>query len=226
MAPQFDDLIHDAQRFFAQLEVNNNKAWFAEQKATYQTTIQRPAELLADHIATTLTSRSGSDFRPKIFRIYRDVRFAKDKSPYNPWLHILCSRADGAAAAPGWFFACNPHEVSLTTGLMGLSTQELTRFRSYINTNGDALASVLSEARDGAGATHSDWGPPPLKRVPSPYAQDHTHADLLRRKSLLMSAPLDLSDGFEAGLSTSITTLLPLWRELQENFSNRERSAA
>lgn len=221
MTKSFNDLIDRSNAFFAELAKNNRKDWFEPRKAEYVADIRKPAELLADILAEDLGRMTGATCAPKVFRIYRDVRFSKDKTPYNPHLHLMW-RQTGREDAPVWFFGSSPGYLIVGTGLAALPGPALTRYRSMIDRDGAEIAAAIDAARQSVGAELSDWGPPPLKRVPKPYAPDHPQGDLLRRKSLTVSAPLP-ADWRAAGLVKAIHKtaegLLPLWRLLDAGIA-------
>ncbi|MEM1274815.1 MAG: TIGR02453 family protein [Pseudomonadota bacterium] len=213
MSDGFEAMVDAAQPFFSQLRAQNTKDWFTPRKDHYISEIRKPAELFATLLAEDLARLTGEAHNAKVFRIYRDVRFSKDKSPYNAHLHILWSTQ--AAAAPSWFFALNPDSIWLGMGLLGLSGPMLTRYRQFVDAEGDALAQHLDALADAHGTQLSNFGPEPLKRVPKPYDQDHPQADLLRRKGLALGADLPAT-WRETGLTRATRHLaeahLPLWR--------------
>lgn len=190
MADGFEHMVDAAQTFFAQLQDNNSKDWFAPRKDHYTAEIKKPAELFGSLITEDLTRITGQSYNFKLFRIYRDVRFSKDKSPLNAHLHLMWSDPGKDPLVPSWFFGLSPSYFILGTGMMGLQGAPLTAFRAHIDTKGDALAGALQTARTAAGAQISDWGPEPLKKVPKPYGADHPHGDLLRRKALAVTADI------------------------------------
>ena len=116
MADGFADLIEVSNRFFAELKVNNTREWFQDRKDFYNTDIKKPAELLADLLAEDLNRLTGNPHKPKLFRIHRDVRFSKDKTPYNPHLHFQWSRPD-TATAPNWFLGSSPDYLIVAMGV-------------------------------------------------------------------------------------------------------------
>lgn len=219
MADGFAELIDRSNTFFAGLAENNRKDWFEPRKDSFVRDIRKPAELLGDLFAEDLARRTGVAHRPKLFRIYRDVRFSKDKTPYNAHLHLLW-RQSGEGPAPAWFFGSAPDYLSFGLGLMDLRGPALTRFRAFIDRHGAALEAAMARAaRRGAGL--SDWGPPPLKRVPAPYGADHPQAGLLKRRALALHVPL--TDGWRAtgllpAMGEAAQTLMPVWTILHEDF--------
>ncbi|MEO1676645.1 MAG: DUF2461 domain-containing protein [Pseudomonadota bacterium] len=218
MADGFEALIGEANAFFAELKKNNSKDWFEPRKGHYTDRIKKPAELLADVMGDELGRITGSSFKPKLFRIYRDVRFSKDKTPYNTHLHLSWFPPEGEAR-PGWFFGSAPDYLLLGCGVPGLKGADLTQFRAAIDRDGAALQASLTEAGRTCGAELSGWGAEPLKRVPKPYDEGHPSAELLKRKSLVLHADLP-QDWAKAGLIAALRAraeaMLPVWRWLDE----------
>lgn len=211
MTAPFANLITDARSFFAELRQNNTKDWFDAQKARYTDQIRKPAEALADILTEDLGRLTGRRLTPKVYRINRDVRFSKDKSPYNTHLHMLWSF--GAEDRPGFFFAVSPDYVAFAAGVMAFSSNGLEWARHAIADDPRPWLSAVGQARAQRGDL-ADWGEPPLKRVPKPWDAAHPAADLLRRKSLILSLPLDhadLSRGLVPVLRSASESLLPFW---------------
>lgn len=214
MSDGFSDLITRANGFFTQLSNDNTKAFYEAHKVMYNAEIKKPAELLAALMAEDLAKATGKPHKPKVFRIHRDVRFSKDKTPYNTHLHLMWSRP---TLAPVWFFGASPDYTILGMGIMGLEKDSLTTYRNMVDRHGDALTDSMAAS----GAKLSDWGPDPLKRVPKPFDQDHPHAELLKRKSFALSA--DLPGGWQdtgllKTLNQMIPAMLPAWGILNQTF--------
>jgi hypothetical protein len=81
-----------AIEFFERLKADNTKAFYESHKVFYRDEIKKPAELMGDLFAEDLARLTGKPHVSKVFRIHRDVRFSKDKTPYNTHLHLLWSR--------------------------------------------------------------------------------------------------------------------------------------
>lgn len=216
----FTRMIDDSNTFFAELAQNNTKEWFNPRKAYYNENIKKPAEFFADLLADDFSRIAGQAHKPKVFRIYRDVRFSKDKTPLNAHLHILWSPVSDAPFAPAFFFASEPQNLSVGFGIPSMQGEALTRFRAFVDRWGDAL----TEAIDQTGFDLSNWGPAPLKRVPKPYDQDHPHADMLKRKGLILGAPLgqgwrDTEGGLLSAVREKFEATGPVRRLLDEKLS-------
>lgn len=100
--------------FLVALRANNNRAWFAAHKAGYEAHHKHPGEQFAAALAGELARLTGKLHDYRVFRVHRDVRFTKDKSPYNAHLHISLS-PDGSCreGGPVWMFGLDPDGLAL-----------------------------------------------------------------------------------------------------------------
>ncbi len=178
--------------FLADLKANNTRDWFDGQRQRYARVMKEPARAFADSLAALLGARHGTESRARVFRVNRDLRFSKDKTPYNAHIHISASDGDTPAA---WMFGLEPDRLVLGYGCFAFPGPELARWREAVAGRG---GQTLAEALGGGPFRLED---PELRRVPAPHAQDHPRADLLRRKGLcvwLGDAPRELAFGDEA----------------------------
>lgn len=177
--------------FLAALRANNDRNWFAAHKSDYETCLKYPGETFAAALASEMGERLGAPHDYRIFRIHRDVRFSKDKTPFNPHLHISLS-AGGACrdGGPVWMFGLDPDGVTLGTGVFAFTPKQLDDWRGRCaGQSGLATAAfLLSLEADGVRLSK-----PELKRVPSPFSASHPAGELLRRKGL--TAWIDVQDG-------------------------------
>lgn len=215
----FTRMIDTSNRFFTELSANNSRDWFEPRKALYIDEIKEPALRFADLVAQDLEAATRTIHTAKLFRIYRDVRFSKDKTPYNAHLHMIWSPSGTMGAAPMWFFGSDPKGIVFMMGYPTFKGDDLARYRDIIDRIG---AQITLSAQD-AGASLTSWGPAPLKRVPKPYDADHPNGDLLRRKGLVLKVELHdgwrASDGGLPGVCREITQrLMPAYRLLEEGM--------
>lgn len=170
----------EAVAFLGDLKANSNRDWFARNKPVYEEAIKGAAEAYCAVMCGELETLTGISHRSKIFRIYRDVRFSKDKSPYNAHLHISFF-PESPKDAPGWFFGLEPDRLVLGAGVFGFEKATLEKYRDRVaGPDGEELATLLAKLQSVAITLDE----PALKRVPPGYAADHPRADLLRRKGL------------------------------------------
>lgn len=187
----------EGMRFLDDLKANNNRQWFNERKEVYRIQLLEPAQAFVVALGERLqeisphivfdprTSGSGS-----IFRIYRDTRFSKDKSPYKTHLGILFWEGSGKKMEnPGFYIHLEPGAVRVHAGHYAFPKSMLAAYRdAVVDVNlGSGLEIALAEVRD-AGEYHIHGEQ--YKRVPSGYDREHERADLLRYKSLYASSPL------------------------------------
>lgn len=122
--------------FFKELSANNNREWFQENKKRYEEHVKKPFnELVADVIARMQKLDPGLQLEPKdaIFRIYRDVRFAKDKSPYKPFMAAAVGRGGRKDHGyPGIYFQASAEGVSIAGGCWQPDKDRLHRIRTLI----------------------------------------------------------------------------------------------
>ncbi len=188
-ASDFQRFSEAALLFLSDLKANNTRDWFAANKTVYETEIKAPAAAFCDVMTAELQRLTGQVHSAKVFRIYRDVRFSKDKTPYNTHLHIAFTPQSELASPPMWFFGLGLEKLSLGCGVFSFDPATLEQFRARVTgPDGDKIAGVLADLWDAGMRLHE----PELKRVPNGYPKDHPHADLLRHKGL--SAWTDLDD--------------------------------
>jgi len=178
---EFSRFPKESVQFLKDLKENNNRDWFTQNKAEYEQSIKLPAKAFGDVMAIHLEALTGLVHQPKIFRINRDLRFSRDKTPYNTHLHISFFPEIDIPAPPRWFFALETDRLVFGAGVFGFEKQDLDSFRARIvGKDGAKLAETLETlSSDGL-----RLGEPHLKRVPSGYPKDHPQADLLRHKGL------------------------------------------
>jgi uncharacterized protein (TIGR02453 family) len=154
--------------FYEDLEIDNTKAFWSAHKHIYDESVKAPLEALA----AALEPEFGA---PKFFRPYRDVRFAKDKTPYKTHQGVWFGESSRYlhVAAAGLYIA---------GGYWDTSSAQVERLRRAVadDVAGAELERAIGAVRK-AGLT---LGGHQLTRVPTGYAKDHPRSELLRYKSL------------------------------------------
>ena len=167
VAHGFKGFPREAFRFFSDLARNNNRDWFQPRKEVYESTCQEPLKALT----VALDPPFGAD---RVSRIYRDIRFSKDKSPYKT--HV-------SARVPGCVLWLSAEGLYVGTGLYMPDPPTLRRLREAIDrdVSGKALADLIKTLRKKGYAvdTHEK-----VESVPRGYAADHPRLDLLRMKDI------------------------------------------
>ena len=182
----------EALEFLHALNGNNSKEWFDANRKTYEREIKGPTKVFSEEMNAALAELTGDALKAKIFRINRDVRFSKDKTPYNTHVHISWSPTEGAVK-PGMMFGLGLDYLSLGCGVFEFDKQAIVRFRERVASGeGEKLQAIL-DGLAGSGARLSEPG---LKRVPSGFDKDHPREALLRSKGV--AAWIDFAGPVEA----------------------------
>lgn len=179
----------DTQAFLRDLRANNARDWFNANKKTYERVLKTPAEAFVAELRPRLEALAGVKLGGKVFRIHRDVRFSKDKSPYNTHMHLgFQHQREGGEPRRrgGFYFGIDPDAVTLGVGAFDFGPADLDRYRKAVadDHEGGELAKILA----GLGARQHDAD---LKRVPAPYPADHPRGALLKHKGLNVWRDLD-----------------------------------
>jgi uncharacterized protein (TIGR02453 family) len=194
-AAPFTGFRPEAIQFLADLAENNTRDWFTPRKAEYERLLKEPLAALCRALDAAFRARDiplEGDPTRSPFRMYRDVRFSKDKSPYKtnvaasfPW--IEGGTADGPhgfgeSGNPGGYFHMAPGEVYIGGGMWHPPTAKLAAFRAAVADDAKAVRKLIDEPRFAKtfGAISGDT----LKRVPPGYPADHPEAELLKHKDL------------------------------------------
>src|SRR5919198_1420775 len=177
---------HELFTFLADLRANNDREWFAANRHRYEEHLLEPALAFIDVFAPRLEKISPhflADARPSggsLFRIYRDTRFSRDKTPYktNVGIHFRHEQARNAHA-PGYYLHIGPGEVFAGGGIWHPDTEAATRIREAIVADPQRWRRAT---RGGGFAKQLPLGGEALKRGPSWAEQEHPLAEGLRRK--------------------------------------------
>ena len=203
---EFATLRSDATQFFDALSVNNNRDWWQENKATYDAKLKAPARALLDQLVDPLAALADAPVTTKLFRPHRDVRFSKDKTPYNTHLHMMWQIAGDAPQNPVFFFGIGRDYVTAGVGIMGFDKPVLMNWRKMLDLDTDRMLQIVKGVTD-AGFVLRE---PALKRVPSPYDKDHPAGELLRMKGVVASRELESGDDLPAQLLKTYEAAWPL----------------
>ena len=162
----------EAVRFFEGLAADNSKAYWQANKAVYETAVRAPmAELL----------EALEDYGPfHVFRPYRDVRFAKDKTPYKDHIGAYGESEGGT----GHYVQFSATGLFAGSGYYHMAADQLERFRTAVDDDvfGPRIAAIVDAlTADGFEAGAIDA----LKTAPRGYPKDHPRIELLRRKGLV-----------------------------------------
>jgi uncharacterized protein (TIGR02453 family) len=209
-SPPFTGFRPEAIQFLADLAANNDRAWFQPRKADYERLLKEPLEAFVAAVGERLEARGVpilADPARAPFRIYRDVRFSKDKSPYKtnlgagfPWVEDgpAPGRGEGRRAAGGYFHF-QPGEMYLGGGMYHVEKPLIDAWRRAVVDRNDAVHAAIDDpgflAFFGPVNGHEQ-----LRRVPPGFPADHPDAELLRYKDVVFGRRLSDTEALSPGL--------------------------
>ena len=233
---EFPGFSQDAIQFLADLAENNDRAWFQPRKGEFERLLKEPMEAMIEALAERLRARGVpmlADPKRSPFRIYRDTRFSKDKSPYKthlgatfPWRgqpdpaaeEGAMGRAhDERAHGYGGYFHFQPGQMYVGGGMWHMERPRLEAFRAAVR---DRPEHVLEALEDPA-FVHA-FGPArghdELKRFPPGWPRDHPQARMFLWKDVVFGRPMSddevLAPDLPDRLAEAYATATPVFRFL------------
>ena len=195
----FNGFSNEALRFLGTLGRNNNRAWFLENRALYETTLLEPAKAFVVAMGRRLHEispdvQADPRINASIRRINRDTRFSPDKHPYKDHFDFFFIYAGAAKEGPGYFLRLMEKKIGIGAGTHRFDKSRLGTFRDAVaGTSGKTLADIIHKLEKGGYSTGGEH----YKRVPRGYDSDHERAQLLKHAGLYafveMPAPPELS---------------------------------
>lgn len=184
--------------FYEDLEADNSKSFWTSHKHVYDESVRAPIEELSNELAAEFGT-------PKFFRPYRDVRFAKDKTPYktHQGVYFAESRRYFHVSAAGLFAGGGYYEMA---------SDQIARYRRAVDN--DVAVAGLTKAIAAAERGKLELGGEQLTRVPSGFAKDHPQSELLRRKSLTLSRDFGCPNWLASPRAK--TELVKAWRAMTD----------
>jgi uncharacterized protein (TIGR02453 family) len=180
---QFEGFGPGTMAYLEELAQHQDRAWFAQNRARYEADLLGRQRAFVDAIGAAF---AGVDPRVQavpsvdrsIFRIYRDTRFSRDKSPYKTYADMLFWIGSDRKTAPGYFLRIVPGSVWVGCGAHNLTPQQLAALRAGIvaPATGTELERILGELE----AAGYEIGERTLARVPQGFSAHAPRADLLR----------------------------------------------
>ncbi len=205
-------------QFLDELASHNNRDWFQKNKSRYESdlldpaltfieTMQKPLAGISPHFQAVPKRVGGS-----LMRIYRDTRFAKDKSPYKTNVGIHFRHEKGKDVhAPGFYIHIEPDQFFVGCGIWHPDSSTVTRIRKSI----DKDPAGWKKASQGKAFTRDfHLAGDSLKRPPKGYTADHAWIDDLKRKDFIAVAEPEMDMLFEPRLAQNLTAKMKLCKPL------------
>ncbi|RJQ81140.1 DUF2461 domain-containing protein [Amycolatopsis panacis] len=173
---RFSGFGEHAVEFYDGLLADNSKPYWEDHVEIYREHVRAPMEALLGELQAEFGEGFGAG---KVFRPYRDVRFARDKTPYKTHCGGVIEAGRGGGA---YYVEVGPAGLRVGGGCFHLASDQLARFRTAVDTDlhGPELAGMLATLRKQGWEILGDR----LKSRPRGYAEDHPRLDLLRYRSV------------------------------------------
>lgn len=190
--------------FLRELSENNNRNWFEASKARYESAVREPALDFIDAMAPALEKFAPS-FRAEarkaggsLMRVYRDTRFARDKTPYKTNIGIQFRHTLGKDVhAPGFYLHIAVDECFFGAGSWHPETAALAKYRDHIASHTEQWFSVCKDKKLLA---HWELWSESLTRPPRGYDANHPAIEDIKRKDFLCLCPVTAAEVTGAGL--------------------------
>jgi uncharacterized protein (TIGR02453 family) len=223
----------EAVEFLAELAANNERAWFQPRKAEFERLLKEPLEALCVALDERFRARGlplRADPAKSPFRIYRDIRYAKDKSPYKtnigasfPWVGDEGDDVTGRSRtenvhSSGGYFHLSPGEIYVGGGYWHPEKPWLDAFRQRVVADPAGFRALVDAPafKTAFGSLSRDGHV--LQRVPAGYAADDPEAETLKLKDVVFGRRLSDAEAYSASLPDVIADTfaagVPLLRHL------------
>ena len=210
---QFDK---SSLQFLKDLKKNNNREWFTEHKPVFKTA-QDNAKAFYAAIQANLNKHDEID-KFKLFRIYRDVRFSKDKTPYQPHFAGSFSRK-GKHLRGGYYLRLRPGESFLAGGFWEPNKEDLFRIRKEFELDDSEIRKIL-KGKNYVKYFDGKFEGEEVKTAPKGFDKEHPAIDLIRKKGFIavrrFSDKEILAPDFLKEVDTTFKALRPFFDYMSE----------
>jgi uncharacterized protein (TIGR02453 family) len=176
--------------FLKELQVNNDRDWFKENKPRYDALYKEFVHIvgrLIDKIATFDPEVAGLDAKSCIYRIYRDIRFSHDKTPYKTHFGAYMTGYGGRTSAyGGYYLHIEPGNSFVSGGVWCPTPVMLKQLRHDIYDNIDEFVAIIEDEK--FKNVYGELEGEVLKRMPDGFPKDSSYEDILKHKSFIVSS--------------------------------------
>ncbi len=200
-------------QFLKELKKNNERGWFDKNKGRFVAANEnfiQFVQALIDEVAKLDRSVSGLDAKRSVFRIYRDIRFSKDKSPYKTHFGAALMGKGKNCGIAGYYLHLEPGNAFLAGGVHMAEPQNLKAIREGISAQGNKFLKIIQDKNFRKNFTIEGEK---LVKVPGGFDKEDPMGDFLKYKDLVLRHSVDdkmvLSDGFASYCSKVFKAMVP-----------------
>jgi uncharacterized protein (TIGR02453 family) len=203
MATHFSN---EAIKFLRGLKRNNDRIWFDERKAIYERELKTPMLALIGEINEAMLDFAPMHVRPPqkiMMRIYRDIRFSKNKQPYKThvsawWVREGLEKTSGG----GFYFHMSPEEVFVAAGVYMPEREQLLAIRRHLAEHHQEFRALMKAKK--LRSLMAEFDGASLTRAPKGFPEDHPAIDLLKNRQWGVSAKLPGETATKASLGKEV----------------------
>jgi len=216
----------DTIKFLKELSKNNNKDWFAENKNRFKKEVGSPFKTFITDLIIELQPYIPNltiDAKDCIFRIYKDIRFSKDKTPYKNHVSAMISpRGRKDKTTPGLYVELSGNDFRIYSGCFDLTTNQIEKIRSHVHNNLSKFDTLINETD--FKNTFGEIKGEKYKRIPVKYQDSIEMQPLLLNKTFYFykkyETDLALKSGFLETILNDYDKCLDVNKFLLEALEN------
>ncbi|MBS4028751.1 MAG: DUF2461 domain-containing protein [Ignavibacteriales bacterium] len=219
--PPFETFPKEGIQFLSQLKKNNNREWFAKHKAEYEEFVKFPMLSLIATIKPkleTVAPEMEADPKKSMFRIYRDTRFSKDKTPYKTHVAAVFHPRGHWQNSAGYYLHIEQKAIYVGGGIYMPNSEQLKKIRKAIADNGKEFLSIVNNKTFIKNFKKIEGEK--LQRVPVGYSAEHPMAEWLKHKQLYTGVTWKMDECYSKKFLDKVIVvykeLLPFIRFLNE----------
>jgi uncharacterized protein (TIGR02453 family) len=187
--PPFDGFPKEGINFFRKLKRNNNRVWFEQHKNEFDDLVKAPMQSFISALQPYFSGFAPEfDLHPSrsIFRIYRDIRFSQDKTPYKTHIaaHFVLRGKPKGFVGSGYYVEIGPEDIYVGGGIYIPESDQLKKIRNAIATRGEEFLSVVEDRKFKKLFAPFEWSR--LQRVPRGFDENHPMAEWLKYKQFFV----------------------------------------
>ena len=201
--------------FLKNLKLNNNRDWFNDNKEEFKD-IQSGVKTFAQDVNDSLNVLDNIE-KFKIFRIYRDLRFSKDKTPYKKNIGMAFHRAKPELRG-GYYLEISADESFIAVGFWNPNKDDLLRIRKEIEIDGEEFMRIINQKK--IKDTWGDLQGDEVKTSPKGFKSEHEYIDLIKKKQFIFIKNLKeeeiLDKSFQKTLVSYFVSIRPFFDYMSE----------
>jgi len=218
----------EAMKFLRGLARNNDREWFEARRTIYERAVKAPMHALIEEISASMIEFAPDHVRPPhkvAMRIYRDIRFSKNKQPYKTHLSAWWSRRGMEKTSGGGFYLqISPQQVMIAAGVYMPEREQLLALRRWMSAHHESYRATIKALVKSRSAGFEISESHSLTRMPKGFASDDPADELVRAKSWGVSASLPAEAALEPTLAREIVRRFRMTTPMIDTLNSAMRS--